>query len=61
MKAIRHTLLILAMTAGISVAAAAQDSYVTGFGGVTFRTDSMNSGAFTSDFTTGEGTTIPAS
>lgn len=40
--------------------AAAQDYYVSAHGGIAMLDDSDNSGAFSSDFTTGEGTTIPA-
>jgi opacity protein-like surface antigen len=58
-----RTLLIGAAAFGASltpVAASAQDYYAAFSVGAVDLDDSDNSGAFSSDFTTGEGTTIPA-
>lgn len=50
----------LAALAFLSTPAAAQDYYGSVSAGWAWLDDSDNSGEFTSDFTTGEGTTIPA-
>lgn len=58
----RHasTALALCLTPLMTGSAAyAQDQYFAVSGGLSFLSDSNNSGQFTSDFTTGTGTTIP--
>lgn len=52
---IAATALALVMSAG-----AAAQQYVSGSAGFNMQRDSSNSGAFTSDFTTGEGVAVPA-
>lgn len=51
---------VFALAAATSATAQEFEPYVAGTIGVGILTDSDNSGAFVGDFTTGEGTTIPA-
>lgn len=50
----------IALTAGLSGAAVAQQPYVSGSAGFNFQTDSDNAGAFSRDFVTGDGVAVPA-
>jgi opacity protein-like surface antigen len=56
------SLAALAASAGLATSAGAQDfqPYISISGGVNFQNDSDNGGAFSSDFTTGDGGAVPA-
>ena len=56
----RLTALCVSLSALTGFSAHAQDYYVSATGGVSLLNDSDNQGAFVGDFTTGEGTTVPA-
>jgi opacity protein-like surface antigen len=59
MKRLGNLVVALALSLGVTNMALAQDSYISGFGGLVMKSDSSNGGGLTSSFTTGEGTTIP--
>lgn len=58
-KTLRMSLAALGAASALCAPAAAQQ-YVSGSAGFNFQSDSSNSGAFSSDFTTGDGVAVPA-
>jgi opacity protein-like surface antigen len=60
MKHFRNAAFMFAFSIGLVNIAAAQESYISVFGGLAMKPFSANSGGLTSDFITGAGSTIPA-